>query len=185
MFGVSMPRLVICFLIVINTWTKKSMRECGPDHTHSVCACFMTPFNLDLNMIAEDLQLAVCVLEMQPCSVFPILLNYVQNVRLVVSIHHWEQKQLHSALKCQVWVVSHITEELTRVYLAEKRMIYLNKSIKTISFLDRRWMVFYSKWLIFIVLRMTFCFFSPFFLLPPFGCVWTWWTWLLSRISGQ
>ena len=36
-------------------------------------------------------------------------------------IHHWEQKQLRSALKCQVWVVSHITEELTSVYLAEKK----------------------------------------------------------------
>lgn len=53
------------------------------------------------------------------------------------------------------------------------------------NFMDRRWIFLNSKWLIFIVLEINFCFFSPFFLLPFFGCVWTWWTWLLSHISGQ
>lgn len=132
MLGVFMPRLVICFLMVINTWTKRSRREWGPGHTHRVCACFMTPFQLGFEHDCRVLQLAVCTLEMQPCSVFSILLNYVQNVRLVVSIHHWEQKQLCYALTCQVWVDSHITEELNHVYLAEKRVIYLNKSIITL-----------------------------------------------------
>lgn len=60
MLGVFMPRLVVCFLMVINTWTKRSRRERGPGHTHSVCVCFMTPFQLGFERDCRSLP-AGCV----------------------------------------------------------------------------------------------------------------------------
>lgn len=141
--------------------------------------------NLSLDMLAGVLQLPVCILEMQPCSVFSILLSYVQNVRLGLSIHHCEQKQLCSALKCQVWMVSHITDKLTHVYLAGKKKDLPEQIHKNCKLFGQGVDGFHFKWLIFIVLRMIFFFFFPFFWLPLFGCIWIWWTWRLSHISGQ
>lgn len=140
MFGVSMPWLVICFLI--NTWAKGSRREWDPGPSHAMYACFMIPLEPEFGHACRSPP-AACVHTGNAAmlSVFHFVELCSKCEAGFVHPSLWTETAVFCPEVSSVNGQPHYRQINSRLF-GRKKKIYLNKSIKTVSFLDRGWMVF-------------------------------------------